>query len=239
MYTHIPSLLRPLPPPHPTPLGGHRALSWVPCVYRSFLLASYFTQGRVYVSMLLSQFIPPSPSPRVHSLFATSAQLLLPCKLGSSVPFFSRFSAVIFLSKRECGWLATILETLHLPWQPEKDLDALFSGTFPASGLSWKKALLLEVRVSCVSLSGISLTVTQGLRTGVMVLRIFKIQFLPSAAPVLLFSSPTAGLLPRNLPFIGKDLGARIMVSGHFSPPCTPGMWFWVIWLSLLCLVDF
>ena len=45
-----------------------------------------------------------------------------------------------------------------------------------------------------------------------------KIQCLPSAAPILLFSSPTAGskLSLRNLPFIVKDLGVRIMVSRHF-----------------------
>lgn len=29
-YTHVPSLLKPPPPPHPTRLGRHRALVWAP-----------------------------------------------------------------------------------------------------------------------------------------------------------------------------------------------------------------
>ena len=32
MHTYIPSPLSLHPPPHPTPLGHHRALSWIPCV---------------------------------------------------------------------------------------------------------------------------------------------------------------------------------------------------------------
>ena len=37
-------------------------------LHGSFLLASCFTHGRVYVSMLLSQFVPPSPSPTVSTI---------------------------------------------------------------------------------------------------------------------------------------------------------------------------
>ena len=69
-------------PPHPTPLGCHRAPRFeLPASYSTFPLAVSLTYGDVCVSMLLSQFIPPSPSPTVSiSLFCLSACPLLPCK---------------------------------------------------------------------------------------------------------------------------------------------------------------
>ena len=39
---------------HPTPLGHHRAGHELPELYSSFPRASYVTQGRVYMSVLLS-----------------------------------------------------------------------------------------------------------------------------------------------------------------------------------------
>ena len=72
IHPHISSLLRlpPSHPPYPTPLGGHRADLPVQC--SCFPLAIYFIFGSVYMSVLLSHFIPayPSPSlcPQVHSL---------------------------------------------------------------------------------------------------------------------------------------------------------------------------
>ena len=45
---------------------------------RSLCYTSYFTHGRVYTSMLLSQFIPPSPV--FTSPFSTSVSLFLSCK---------------------------------------------------------------------------------------------------------------------------------------------------------------
>ena len=73
-YTYIP-ISSPscvsLHPDHPTLLGGHKALSWSPCAMW-LLPTSYFTFHRVYMSMLLSHFVPtyPSPSlcPQSHSL---------------------------------------------------------------------------------------------------------------------------------------------------------------------------
>ena len=59
-----------LPPPS-TRLGHHGAPSWAPRLYRGLPLDACFTHGGVYMSGLLSQFIPPSPSPlraHVHSL---------------------------------------------------------------------------------------------------------------------------------------------------------------------------
>ena len=65
------------PPTHPTLLDCHRALNWVPNWY-NFLVAIYFMNGNVYVSVLL---IPPSPSlaGSIH-VFFMSASLFLTCK---------------------------------------------------------------------------------------------------------------------------------------------------------------
>ena len=46
--------------PYPTPLGCHRAPGWAPSIIQQ-IPNSCFTHGNIYVSMLLSQFIPPSP----------------------------------------------------------------------------------------------------------------------------------------------------------------------------------
>ena len=50
-------------PPHHTPLVCHRALGGAPCITQHILMATYFTHGHVFVSMLHSQFVPPSPFP--------------------------------------------------------------------------------------------------------------------------------------------------------------------------------
>ena len=57
-HTYITSLGSLPPSPIPIPLGCHRALGWAPCVIQQ-LPTIYFTYGNVYVSVLLSQFIPP------------------------------------------------------------------------------------------------------------------------------------------------------------------------------------
>ena len=80
--------------PLPTPLGHHRShhQSELPVLYSSFPLVIYFTYGNVCVSMLLSQFIPSSPSPAVSTdLFQCSLCLHL-----YSFPA-NRFISTIFL----------------------------------------------------------------------------------------------------------------------------------------------
>ena len=53
----------------------------LPASYGKFLLAIYFANGDVYVSVLLSQFVPPSPVPTVsRSLFSMPGSPLLLCK---------------------------------------------------------------------------------------------------------------------------------------------------------------
>ena len=73
LYVYIyPLPLGPLshiPLPHPTHLGHHRA----PVLYSRFPQAIYFTHGSVCMSNLISQFIPPSPSPpRLPLIWASS-----------------------------------------------------------------------------------------------------------------------------------------------------------------------
>ena len=89
IYPHISSLLH-LPPTLPIPplqvVTKHRAD--LPVLCSCFPLAIHFTFDSVYISMLLSHFVPASPSPTVSSSpFSTSASIsALP--LGSSVLFF-------------------------------------------------------------------------------------------------------------------------------------------------------
>ena len=58
-------------------------------VYSKFPLAVYFTYGNTYVSRLLSQFIPLSPSPAVStSLFSIVCVSIAVLQIDSSVPSF-------------------------------------------------------------------------------------------------------------------------------------------------------
>ena len=82
-YTYAPSLLTSLlspSPSHPSRLSQSTSFGF-PVSYRKFPLAMYFTHGNRYISMLLSQIIPPSPAPTVSkSLFSMSASPFLPCR---------------------------------------------------------------------------------------------------------------------------------------------------------------
>ena len=68
--------------------------SELPASYSKLSLAVYFTHGNGYVSMLLSQFSPPTPSFTVSTSLFMSAFPLLPCKevhwynltLGGNLP---------------------------------------------------------------------------------------------------------------------------------------------------------
>ena len=70
----------------PTPLGHHRTPAELLVVYSRFPLAVCFTHSGVYMSIPISQFIPPSPFPLPALLcmsthvFSTSASQFLPWK---------------------------------------------------------------------------------------------------------------------------------------------------------------
>ena len=71
------------PPSHLPPLKvvAVRTLVELPVSYSNFPLAIYFTFGGTYVSMLLSQLVPPSPFPSVStSVLSMSVSLFLPCE---------------------------------------------------------------------------------------------------------------------------------------------------------------
>ena len=70
------------PQPHPTLYVVTKQWIELSVSHSKFPLSVSFTYGNVYVSMLLSQFFPPSPSHTVStSLFSMSVSQLLPCKL--------------------------------------------------------------------------------------------------------------------------------------------------------------
>ena len=79
-YVHIPSLLH--VPPIPPTVSALQVIRehWaeLPVLHSSFPLASYFTYDTVYISLLLCQFVPFSPSLAVSSSSSsTSVSLLL------------------------------------------------------------------------------------------------------------------------------------------------------------------
>ena len=63
MYVYIPSPGASLPLPYPTISVITECRAEFSGLYDRFLLAIYFTYGSVYMSLLLFQFVPSSPSP--------------------------------------------------------------------------------------------------------------------------------------------------------------------------------
>ena len=89
-HTYIPSLLSLSPNPHPISLTR-----WSQSIQLSSLPSSSevqlpfcFTYGHVYVSVLLSQSILPSPSRTVHKAVLYVCIWIFAMQIGSSVPFF-------------------------------------------------------------------------------------------------------------------------------------------------------
>ena len=75
------------PIPHLNPLGHHRALSWASCTINQ-IPNNYFKHHNVYNSILLSQFISPSPS---YSMPRS------PYTMSGSICPENRFNSTIFL----------------------------------------------------------------------------------------------------------------------------------------------
>ena len=89
---HISPNPLPLEPPSHLPysifLGHHKARS-CPVLCSSFPLAIHFTFGSVYMSMLLSHFIPDSPYPHAVKSVLYIRVFILAMQLGSSVSFLN------------------------------------------------------------------------------------------------------------------------------------------------------
>ena len=89
-YTCILSLLNiPPPSPHPILLVITEYQDGLPVLYINFpiyQLASYFIHDSVCISVLLSQFVPPSPC--VHKSVLYICVFIPSLQMGSSVPFF-------------------------------------------------------------------------------------------------------------------------------------------------------
>ena len=72
-YTYVPA--ESPSPSYPSRLSQTTGFGF-PVSYSKFPLAIYFTYGHVYVSMLLSQIIPPSPSPLCPKVCSSCLHLL-------------------------------------------------------------------------------------------------------------------------------------------------------------------
>ena len=107
-FTYIPSHH----PPHPILLGCHG----------SFPQAVYFTHSSVYMSMLLSQLVPPSPSPAVStSPFSTSVPLFPPYKQVHQHHFsrFHIYALICYICFSPSDLLHSVWETLCPSTSPQ------------------------------------------------------------------------------------------------------------------------
>ena len=88
-YTHAPSLLNLPPTFHSPPLCLSQITRFeLPVSYSKSPLAIHFTYGNAYVSMLLSQFVPPSPSPMCPESVLYVCVSVAALHVGSSIPSF-------------------------------------------------------------------------------------------------------------------------------------------------------
>ena len=131
----IPSLLSlPFsPPPDPTPLGRHRAPGLTPCDIQQHP-TSYFTHGSVCMSMLLSQFIPPSPSPTVDLLILNYSYADY-----MHILHFSLSGCMESLIYSCCSWTSICLKGVNeTVWLKEWHLVA--------TGFNWRLKFWLQFR---------------------------------------------------------------------------------------------
>ena len=101
------------PHPHPTPLGHHRALMMVVYICHTWC---------VYMSMLLSQFIPPSPSPLCPQVQA----LLLHFYSCPANRLIRTYDGILLSHKKEQHWVicSDVDERIlcHTAWsKPERE----------------------------------------------------------------------------------------------------------------------
>ena len=87
---HVSPILKPLPSPFPPHLSGLSQCNSFECPASCIELGLviYFTYGNIHVSMLFSQIIPPSPSPRVQKSILYICVSFAVSHIGSSLPSF-------------------------------------------------------------------------------------------------------------------------------------------------------
>ena len=99
--------------PYPTPLGGHKVPNWSPSAVQLLPTSYLFYICSVYMSVLLSYFIPfypsPSPCPQVHSL----------CLHLYSCPAPRFIKTIFFYIPYICVsiWYLFFSHLLHSVWQ--------------------------------------------------------------------------------------------------------------------------
>ena len=117
-----------------TPRGHHGAPSWAPGPHNRFPLALSFTSGSIYMSVLFSQFVPPSPSPAVH-------QFSLECHFTEKLPLITSAE----WSSRHCVtpvhfgsppstypmWQCLTCYCFSFPHWSESSLKAVYPRHFP------------------------------------------------------------------------------------------------------------
>ena len=98
-------------PSHPSRSSQSTKLTKVPVFYNRFPLALCFTHSSIHVSILISQFGPPSPSRRVHMSVLYVSAFIPALEIGLPMPC-SRF-CIYALMYRICFSLCDLLHTLY------------------------------------------------------------------------------------------------------------------------------
>ena len=151
-----------------------------PCVIAQISLVTYFTHDSIYMSVLLSQFVPPSPSCAVSTRpFSMSTSSFLLCKQVHQY-YFSRFLIhALCVCMRVCSFASVTLDSL----QPH--------GLWPARLLCPWDSPSKNTRVHCHALlQGIFLT--QELNPDLLCLLHWQVGSLPlepPGSPIYAFSS--------------------------------------------------
>lgn len=119
--TYIPSPLSfpSTPPSHPSRSSQITGLSSL-CYIETVCLTQVSVRcvGGVYVSVLLSQFIPPSPSPAVStSLFCTSASLFCASASVLCVVFFKNWGQFLFQFLHWISWSGVYVFSGFMFWE--------------------------------------------------------------------------------------------------------------------------
>ena len=131
MCTHSPPLFWASLPPHlhPRPTRSSQHQAELPVLGSSFRPALCFIHSRVYMSILLSQFVSPSSShPMPAYQFSSSESLFLACK-QAHLYYLSRFHTYVFIYDI-CLSLSDLLPSVWQILGPSTSLPTTQSHSF-------------------------------------------------------------------------------------------------------------